>query len=158
MNNAVCPRTLSATAKVLLVSPEIGVKPNLAELEAVAGRGLRGHGGPDLDAIERAATTLRAAGAGAVVVTLGADGLLAVTESGTWHARPPGPVAGNPTGAGDAVTAGLADSLVRGQDWPAMLRHAVALGTAAVAAPVAGEFAPADYEQLVTAVHVAGAA
>jgi tagatose 6-phosphate kinase len=153
------PVILDASGPALTIGAAAGpaiVKPNLAELEAVTGRPLCGPGGPDTDAIEQSATTLRAAAAGAVVVSLGADGLLALTATGTWQARPPGHVPGNPTGAGDAVTAGLADSLVRGQDWPAMLRHAVALGTAAVGAPVAGEFALADYEQLVTTVHVAG--
>jgi len=155
------PAILDASGAALTSGAVAGpaiVKPNLAELEAVAGRCLRGPEGPDLAAVERAARMLLAIGAGAVVVSLGADGLLAVTPEGSWHARPPGHMPGNPTGAGDAVAAGLADSLVRGRDWPAMLRHAVALGTAAVAAPVAGEFAFADYERLVTTIHVAGAA
>jgi len=133
------------------------VKPNLAELQAVAGRGLRSDGGhavADLAAVEAAAGALVEAGAGAAVVSLGPHGLLAVGPAGTWHARPPGPVAGNPTGAGDAVVAGLADSLARGLDWPAMLRHAVALGTAAARAPVAGEFALADYERVVASAEV----
>ncbi len=146
------PLTLGAAA-----GPAI-VKPNLAELEAAAGRRLRGRHGPDLQAVERGARTLRELGAGAAVVSLGPEGLLAVTPEGTWHARPPAHVHGNATGAGDAVAAGLADSLVRGRDWQATLRHAVALGTAAVRAPVAGEFAAADYERLVTTVQVAGAA
>jgi 1-phosphofructokinase family hexose kinase len=148
-------------------------KPNLAELEAVAGRALGVAGGsgkssprastaipagPDLPAVETAARGLVAAGAGAVVVSLGAHGLLAVAPDGTWHARPPGAVDGNPTGAGDAVVAGLADSLARGHGWLAMLRHAVALGTATAGTQVAGEFALADYERLVTTVEVVGAA
>ena len=54
-------------------------------------------------------------------------------------------VSGNATGAGDAVVAGLADGLVRGLEWPDLLRHAVALGAATVAAPVAGEFALDEY-------------
>ena len=134
------------------------IKPNLAELETVAGRELWTGGEPDLQAIEEAAGELAATGRGstAVVVSLGATGLLAVAPEGTWHARPPGHVAGNPTGAGDAVVAGLADSLVRGQDWPASLRHAAALGSATAGAPVAGDFAAADYEGLVTAVEVVG--
>ena len=146
------PLTLGAAA-----GPAI-VKPNLAELEAVTGRRLRGRQGPDLEAVGRGARTLVERGAGAAVVSLGHEGLLAVTREGTWHARPPAHVHGNATGAGDAVAAGLADSMVRGQDWQATLRHAVALGTAAVSAPVAGEFAAADYERLVTTVQIAGAA
>ena len=150
----------AALASGVAAGPTL-VKPNLAELETVAGRRLRGPGlaeGPDLTAVEAAAYGLVERGAGAVVVSLEADGLLAVGPMGTWHARPPAPVAGNPTGAGDAVVAGLADSLARGQDWQAMLRHAVALGTASAVTPVAGDFALADYERLVTTVQVIGAA
>lgn len=151
------PLRLGAAARPALV------KPNLAELEAASGHELRVHGEPDRAAIGQAARDLLAAGRGpwpgstAVVISLGADGLLALGPEGTWHARPPGFVTGNATGAGDAVVAGLADSLVRGQDWPASLRHAAALGSAAAAAPVAGEYAVSDYERLVTTVEVAGA-
>jgi tagatose 6-phosphate kinase len=124
-------------------------KPNLAELAAAVGRPLAG-----LTAAAAAATELQAAGARAVVVSLGRDGLLAVTGDGTWHAAPPGRVAGNPTGAGDAVVAGLAHGLVLGRPWAERLRHAAALGTAAVAAPAAGQFAVADYEHALARTQV----
>jgi len=65
-------------------------------------------------------------------------------------------VAGNPTGAGDAVTAGLVHGLVLGRPWPERLRHAAALGTAAVASPVAGEFSLADYARVLAKVTVEG--
>lgn len=92
-----------------------------------------------------AATAIREAGALSVVVSLGADGLLADTPAGRWYARPSAVVAGNATGAGDAVVAALAHGLVFGRPWPDRLRHAVALGAATVASPVAGEFISADY-------------
>jgi 1-phosphofructokinase family hexose kinase len=126
------------------------VKPNLAELTAMTGQPL----GPGRPAVAAAAGQLRGAGAQAVVASLGADGLHAVTAAGSWWAVPPGPVAGNPTGAGDAVSAALAHGLVLGRPWAEMLRHAVALGTATAAAPVAGEFAVADYTRLLPAVTV----
>src|SRR5215467_13326837 len=128
------------------------VKPNLAELERTVGRSLSG---PDLAATAAAAGELRAAGAGAVVVSLGGDGLFAVTGDGTWHAAPPGRVAGNPTGAGDAVVAGLAHGLALGTPWPERLRRAAALGTATVAAPAAGQFDPADYARALAGISVA---
>ena len=93
-------------------------------------------------------------GAQAVVASLGAAGLHAVTAAGSWWAGPPGAVAGNPTGAGDAVAAALAHGLVLGRPWPEQLRHAVALGTASALAPVAGEFSVADYTRLLPAVSV----
>ncbi len=105
----------------------------------------RGRAGPDRQAVAAAAGELRAAGPQAVVVSLGPDGLYADTGGGCWQAVPPAMVAGNATGAGDAAAAGLAQGLALGQPWEERLRHAVALGTAAALAPVAGEFSPADY-------------
>jgi tagatose 6-phosphate kinase len=117
------------------------VKPNLAELAALAGGPLASRGDPGLAAV--AVGELR--GAQAVVVTLGPDGLLAATGDGCWRARPPAAVAGNATGAGDAVAAALAHGLVLGRPWDERLRHAAALGAATAAAPVAGEFRHQDY-------------
>lgn len=93
----------------------------------------------------RAAQRLRRAGADAVVVSLGADGLLGVTGEECWVARPPEAVRGNPTGAGDAVVAALAAGLVAGAPWPDRLADAAALSAAAVHAPVAGSFDAAAY-------------
>ena len=124
-------------------------KPNLAELQAAVRRPLAG-----LAAVAAAAAELRAAGARAVVVSLGGDGLLAVTGEGTWHAAPPAQVAGNPTGAGDAVVAGLVHGLVLSRPWAERLRHAAALGTACVAAPAAGQFAEADYRRALAGTQV----
>jgi tagatose 6-phosphate kinase len=151
------PAVLDAHGEALLrgaaARPAI-VKPNLAELEAFAGRSLSTASGADKDAVALAAQELRAAGPQAVVVTLGADGLWAVTADGSWQAVPPADVRGNPTGAGDAVAAGLVHGLVLGRPWEERLRHAVALGAASVAAPVAGEFSPADYAEALAGVRV----
>jgi tagatose 6-phosphate kinase len=151
------PAVLDAHGEALLrgaaARPAI-VKPNLAELEALAGRRLSTVSGVDKDAVALAARELRAAGPQAVVVTLGADGLWAVTADGSWRAVPSAAVRGNPTGAGDAVAAGLVHGLVLGRPWEERLRHAVALGTASAAAPVAGEFSPADYAEALAGVRV----
>ena len=154
------------------------VKPNLEELENLAGRrlsaprdggggsggsrrsggnGESGGGSPDLAAVTLAADQLRILGAQAVVASLGPQGLLAATGDGRWQARAP-EVAGNATGAGDAVVAALAYGLVLGRPWGERLRHAVALGAATVAAPVAGEFSDADYARALSAVTVHRAA
>ena len=94
------------------------VKPNLAELAALAGGPLATRGGPGLAAV--AAGEL--SGAQAVVVTLGPDGLLAATADGCWRARPPATVAGNATGAGDAVAAAPVAGEFRHQDYLGALR------------------------------------
>lgn len=100
---------------------------------------------PNKDELARAfpeggAQALIARGAGSFVVSRGEDGLHAITPEGTFRARMPYRVEGNPTGAGDALVAGLALGLADGSPWPERLRRAAALGAAAVAAPVAGEF------------------
>ena len=89
------PALLDTSGEALLLGAAAGpaiVKPNLAELTAVAGGALPRNGVRDqaaVAAVAAAAGELRRRGAAAVVVTLGADGLLAVTGEGTWLARPP---------------------------------------------------------------------
>ena len=85
------------------------------------------------------AAALCATGAGTAVVSAGVRGVYAQHDDRRWHAAPPESVAGNPTGAGDALTAALAAGLYRGRDWPDVLADCVAFGAAAVAAGVAGE-------------------
>ncbi|MEU6381969.1 1-phosphofructokinase family hexose kinase [Streptomyces bauhiniae] len=117
--------------------PDI-VKPNAAELAELTGS----------HEPARATRDARRRGAQAVVASLGAEGLLAATPEGHWRAAPPARLRGNPTGAGDAAVAGLLSGLVDGLTWPDRLARATALSAAAVLAPVAGEFDPADYTRL----------
>jgi tagatose 6-phosphate kinase len=152
------PAVVDAGGPPLLAAAAAGaavVKPNLAELERSTGRRLTAPSGrPDLAAVEQAAAGLRTAEAQAVVVSLGPDGLMALTSDQTLRAVPAGPVAGNPTGAGDAVAAGLALGLSHGEPWPERLRQAAALGAAAAAAPAAGDIDLADYRRELAGVRV----
>ncbi|MFJ9816811.1 1-phosphofructokinase family hexose kinase [Streptomyces sp. NPDC101151] len=125
--------------------PDI-IKPNADELAELTG---------SHDPL-RATQDARRRGAHAVIASLGAEGLLAATPEGRWHATPPARVHGNPTGAGDSAVAGLLSGLVERLPWPDRLAHAVALSTATVRAPVAGEFDRAAYEELVGRVAVTG--
>ncbi|MFE6978145.1 1-phosphofructokinase family hexose kinase [Streptomyces sp. NPDC057682] len=110
----------------------------------------------------RATRDARRRGAHTVIASLGPDGLLALTPDGGWQASPPAPVKGNPTGAGDSAVAGLLSGLVEELAWPDRLRRAVALSTATVLAPAAGDFDRAAYEELLPRVtverHAPGAA
>jgi tagatose 6-phosphate kinase len=107
------------------------VKPNAEELAAATGTD---------DPVAGA----RMLGARTVVVSMGADGLLAVTGDEVHRVAPPRVVTGNPTGAGDAVVAALAAGA--GSPWPALLADAAALSAAAVLAPLAGSYDSAAYE------------
>ncbi|MGY3202509.1 1-phosphofructokinase family hexose kinase [Streptomyces sp. TE5632] len=95
-----------------------------------------------------AAQDARRRGASAVVASLGAEGLLALTPEGCWRATPPAPLHGNPTGAGDSAVAGLLSTLVEHLPWPDRLARAVALSAATVLSPVAGEFDQRAYREL----------
>ncbi|MGI5369148.1 1-phosphofructokinase family hexose kinase [Streptomyces iakyrus] len=124
--------------------PDI-IKPNADELAELTG---------SHDPL-RATQDARRRGAGAVVASLGPEGLLAATREGRWRATPPTPTRGNPTGAGDAVVAGLLSAWTDHLPWPARLARAIALSTATVQAPVAGEFDRGVYEELLGLVTVA---
>lgn len=127
--------------------PDI-VKPNADELAELTGS----------HEPAQATRDARRRGAHAVVASLGAAGLRAVTPEGTWQAAPPTRVRGNPTGAGDSAVAGLLSALVEGLPWPDRLARAVALSAATVESPVAGEFVPSTYEDLLARVAVTGEA
>jgi tagatose 6-phosphate kinase len=87
----------------------------------------------------------RMPGARTVVVSLGAESLLAVTGEEVHRVPPPRVVIGNPTGAGDAVVAALTAGA--GSPWPDLLGDAAALSAAAVLAPLAGSYDSAAYER-----------
>ncbi len=132
-----------ALRRALPAGPAL-VKPNLAEL-----RDFTGETGPPVTSaaglawLTAAAGRLRDAGAASVVVSLGSEGLVALTPDGAWRATAPEVPAGNPTGAGDALVAVLARDLATdpttGRPWPDRLRDAVAISAAAVTCPLAGE-------------------
>jgi tagatose 6-phosphate kinase len=129
--------------------PGVVLAPNAAELAQLTGTGCTGQA-----AAIAAARGLLPGGPLAVVVTLGKSGLAAVTTNGTWHGRLPEPLAGNPTGAGDAAAAALIAGLAGMTGWPETVRDAVALSAAAVLSPVAGDVSPADYARLRTQAEV----
>ncbi|MEU9763987.1 1-phosphofructokinase family hexose kinase [Streptomyces sp. NPDC047987] len=120
------------------------IKPNADELAQLTG---------SRDPL-RASRDARRRGAHAVVASLGPEGMLALTPDGVWQASPPAKVLGNPTGAGDSAVAGVLSGLVEGLSWPERLRRAVALSTATVLSPTAGDFDRAAYEELLPRVGV----
>ncbi|MCW3841559.1 1-phosphofructokinase family hexose kinase [Micromonospora yasonensis] len=123
----------------LTAGPDL-VKPNAEELACLVGQALT-RPAAAVDAV-------RALAARTVVASFGPEGLLARTEQGSWQAFLPHPVAGNPTGAGDACVAALAHGMLHHRPWPERLADAVALSAATVRAPVAGSVDLSDYRRL----------
>ena len=83
--------------------------PNKTELELLVGRKVE-----SLDDVESAANVLRQRGVPTVVVTMGVAGALLVDKDDTMHIPAVRVQAVDPTGAGDAFTAGLAVALATG--------------------------------------------
>ncbi|QMU96850.1 1-phosphofructokinase family hexose kinase [Microbacterium esteraromaticum] len=125
----------------LLAAAEAGasvLKPNEHELRDATGLD---------DPIDGARELVRR-GARLVLLSLGADGMLAVSPAASGglsvlHARLDRSLAGNPTGAGDAGVAACAVLMDAGIHEPAqILRRATAWSAAAVLMPLAGEIHP----------------
>lgn len=104
------------------------VKPNLVELENVAGRSLATR--DDIVAAARAVTGSGAASN--VLVSMGADGALLVTEGPVTFLRSPEVELVSAVGAGDSMVGGLLAALVSGKS----LEEAAVVGTAAGAAAI----------------------
>lgn len=120
----------------LLAAADAGVavlKPNRAELVEATGI---------VDPLAGARALVRR-GAGLVLLSLGRDGLCAISDDVLLQARLPEPLAGNPTGAGDAAVAAAACLMDAGiHDTERILRRAAAWSAAAVLMPLAGEISP----------------
>jgi len=101
------------------------IKPNVAEAERLTGEKL-----PDQGAIIRAARGLAANGIGIVVISMGARGAICVQGEHAWRALPPKVERRSTVGSGDAMVAGLAVALARGEG----IEHGLRLGTSAGAA------------------------
>ena len=142
------PTVLDAGGQQLLnalpARPSV-VAPNSSELAEALGMALTGC----RELLAAAEEVVRRTD-GAVVLSAGTHGLVAAVGSRRWVAQPPRVLAGNPTGAGDAVTAAVARGIAHRRDWPALLADAVAVAAAAVAAPVAGEINLDTYAELRT--------
>lgn len=138
----------------LAAGPAIA-KPNLTEASHAFA--------PGVDAMTAGEAALRLVGAGAraAIVSDGPRGLTLLAEGVRLHARLPIPLGGNPTGAGDALTASLAadlalvDDLPAGRDaWAEVLRRGVAWSAAAVLQPVAGAVDPGDVLRILPTVEI----
>jgi tagatose 6-phosphate kinase len=123
---------VDATGPALLAAARAGadiLKPNLQEIIDSTGA----------TTAEDGSDMLLGLGAQLVVVSRGAAGITAREIGREYAVDAVAGVSGNPTGAGDAATAGLAAALIDGRPILEALRWAAALGAAAVLRPVAGE-------------------
>lgn len=125
------------------------VKPNVVEAQEATGREIE----TEADALAAAEVFLQQ-GVELVALSLGADGLLLASQEQTVWARPPGVLARNPVGAGDALLAGVAWALEQGLALTEVARWGVACGTAAAVCEGVGVGTLAEVRQLYDRVEV----
>jgi 1-phosphofructokinase len=121
------------------------VKPNRDELADVVGRSLG-----SVDGVIDAARELRSWGAGAVLVSLGADGAVLVDDDGIIIGSSPVDRPRSAVGAGDALLAGF---LAAGAKGSAALAEALAWGAAAVSLPGSRMPGPSDLQRHLVRIH-----
>lgn len=119
----------SALRVGLQAHPDI-IKPNIHELSELAGRDLKNR-----EQILEAARELNKAGIEIVLVSLGAKGILLISQRGEYLAVPPKVEVKNTIGAGDSAVAGFIFGLMKGKDLKRSLMYAVAAGTATTLRP-----------------------
>lgn len=133
-----------ALRTALAAGPDL-VKPNVEELADAVGRPLR-----TLGEVVEAAQSLRGAGCGGVLASLGADGAVLVDATGVAHAETPPQRVASAVGAGDALLAG---ALAVGGTGVRALVEGVAWGAAAARLPGTRMPGPSDLDRDRVQVH-----
>jgi 1-phosphofructokinase family hexose kinase len=133
--NTGCTVFLDTSGDPLFASLAAGpslVKPNRAEAEAVLGKAIK-----TVDDAISGALEMRRSGVGTVVISLGADGAVAIADQVMYAAPPPVSVI-SAVGSGDSLLAGWAVAALEGRSFEERLRFAVACGAANCIAPGPG--------------------
>ncbi len=125
------------------------IKPNIHELSELAGRELKG-----LDDVVSAARSINQQGVEIVLVSMGAKGILLVSDGQQYLAVPPNVNVESTIGAGDSSVAGFIFGLVQGKDLKQCLIYAVAAGTATTLRQGTALCQKDDFERIVPQVSI----
>lgn len=119
------------------------IKPNIDEIRMLTGKECN-----EIGEIVEAAKEIHARGVEVVVVSLGADGSLAVSDEGVFRAIVPRIDAVNTVGCGDSMIAGFALGFAEGLGIEETLRKASAISAAAALREETGYFVMEDMQRL----------
>ena len=103
------------------------IKPNLGELSSLYGK-------EELkqeEAVDAARTIIADKGCEVMVISMGKNGGILVTEKEAYHIIPPETNVKSTVGAGDSMVAGIVFALTHGMSWNEVLMYGTACGTAA---------------------------
>lgn len=123
------------------------IKPNIHELSELVGYELE-----SLDGILTAAREINRQGVEIVLVSMGAKGILLVSDGHEYLAIPPEVKVESTVGAGDSAVAGFISGMVRGKDLKESLIYAAAAGTATTLSQGTALCQKSDFLKLVTQV------
>ena len=132
----------------ILGLPEI-IKPNIHELSRLVDKELK-----DLKAIKNAAMKVHKLGIKIVLVSMGAKGILLISNNKGFIAVPPKVKVVNTIGAGDSAVAGFVFGLRHGKNLKEALICGVAAGTATTLQPGTALCTKDDFERLVTRIRI----
>ncbi len=127
-------RLILDTSQAMLHSPDHGVflmKPNLRELGSMVGRTLEDRA----DQVAAARSVIRLGRAEVLLVSLGHDGALLVSETLAEHFPAPDVPIASAVGAGDTMVGALVFALEQGWDIVEATRLSVAAGSATLMTP-----------------------
>lgn len=119
------------------------IKPNSHEMEALLGISIHNR-----EEVIESAKKLQSAGIETVVVSLGSEGALVVTEDAVYHGKPPKIKAVNTVGCGDSMVAAFAVGFARGYEIEDTLKYAVAVSAANALTMKTGSFDQEEMESL----------
>jgi len=125
------------------------IKPNRDELSRLTGRSIE-----TLDDAYQAARAIFERCGTSVIVTLGGDGALAVLPEGAWRIPPLNVPVVSAGGAGDAVVAGVAEAIQRGEPPLMGLRRGFAYAGAVVQKAGTAQLDAAEARRLIPLVEL----
>lgn len=119
------------------------IKPNVDEISQLIGHRIESSG-----EIVDAARHLHDAGIRDVIVSLGGDGAVLVTDEGAFRGTSPAITVLNPVGSGDTLVGSYAVAMEREASAPERLRYAMSRATANCLSPETGRFDAATAREL----------
>lgn len=119
------------------------IKPNLNELEEIAGESLNSK-----SEILSAAGILLDKGVKNIIVSLGAEGAIFTDGSNSYFCKSASVAVNSTVGAGDSMVASACVQIEKGADSKEILRCAVAAGTASIMTPGTNLFYKDKYEEI----------
>lgn len=125
------------------------IKPNIDEIQMLAGRKLKSK-----EELVNIAKEIQKQGIEIVVISLGKDGSLIVSEEGAYRATVPEVKAVNTVGCGDAMIAGFAIGLKEDMKLIDTIRLASAISVASALREETGYFVKEDMEDMLDKIEI----